>query len=723
MSRATRVPAAVRLAGLELRRFTRHRLTTAALVVLAVIPLLYGALYLYAFWDPYGRLNHIPAALVVEDRPVPTADGATVHAGADIAAELRRRQVFGWQVTDQTQAQRGLDDGRYHIVLRIPAEFSAALAAAPDPDQAPRQARLSVWTNDATNYLSGQFARTAFEEVRASAAATSAAGYFDRMLIAFTDLKTETAKAADGAGRVHDGIAGSGQGAGRITAGIDQAHTSTGRLAEGAGTLATRTDQLAAGLATLDTAAGQLADGTSRTAAKVRSAATTVDGAADVIAPLLRDNAARLERSARTIAIGADALAANLDALPRVAGTAVARALAVQQQLDALVREYPELAGTPAVGTARQAADQALDAARQVQSTLDTAQLQAIRAGLREAAANARAVAAAAPRLAGDIANARRQVHQLADTLDRLATGAGRLHQGIGSASTGATSINAGQFRLATGVRQLDGGLAQLEGGGARLVAGLADLQSGAGDLASGLADGAGRIPGYSQTAERADVLGNPVSLGRTTEHPAQTYGVAFAPYFLALALWVGAMVSYMVLRPLNRRHVMSGAPAHRVALAGWLPAVAVGLAQAGLLFAVVTLVLGLRPVHPAATLLIMVLAAAAFSAVVQFLGAALGPAGRIAALALLMLQLTSSGGTYPVQTTPGFFQAIHPYLPMTYVVGALRHAIDGGSPGTVVTGAAVLAGIAAVAVLATVGVARRSRRLTPSKLHPALVI
>ncbi|HEX8629422.1 MAG TPA: YhgE/Pip domain-containing protein, partial [Catenuloplanes sp.] len=332
MNRTTRTPAAVRLAGLELRRFTRHRLTTVALVVLAVIPLLYGALYLYAFWDPYGRLNHIPAALVVEDAPATAPDGSTVHAGRDIADKLRQRQVFGWQTTDLATARRGLDDGRYHIVLRIPAGFSAALVTGPDPDQPPRQAQLSVWTDDATNYLSGQFARTAFEEVRATAAATSAARYFDRMLIGFTDLKAETGKAADGAGRVHDGIAGSEKGAGEISDGIDRAHTGTGRLADRVGTAATRTGELADGLATLDKAAGQLADGTARTAAEVRAAANRVDRVADRVTPVLADNAAQLRQAANRIATGADALAANLGTLPELAGTAVTRALAVQQQ-------------------------------------------------------------------------------------------------------------------------------------------------------------------------------------------------------------------------------------------------------------------------------------------------------------------------------------------------------------------------------------------------------
>jgi putative membrane protein len=182
-------------------------------------------------------------------------------------------------------------------------------------------------------------------------------------------------------------------------------------------------------------------------------------------------------------------------------------------------------------------------------------------------------------------------------------------------------------------------------------------------------------------------------------------------------------MIAFMVLRPLNRRYVMSGAPSYRVALAGLLPAIAIGLTQAILLFAVVSWGLGLSPVHPVATLALLMLTAMAFAAIIQLIGAAFGAAGRVLTLVLLMLQLTSAGGTYPVQTTPGFFQAIHPLLPMTYVVEALRRTIDGGPAGTVTLGLLTLAGYGAGALALTVLVALRSRRLTPSKLHPELVI
>jgi putative membrane protein len=304
------------------------------------------------------------------------------------------------------------------------------------------------------------------------------------------------------------------------------------------------------------------------------------------------------------------------------------------------------------------------------------------------------------------------------------AASADQLSGGIEQLESGATDLRGGIFRLASGARELDGGLATLSAGGQQLASGLGDLQGGAARLASGLAGGADKIPGYGDDpSQRAGVLGDPVALDRAVRHPAGTYGVGFAPYFLGLALWVGAMITYMVLRPLNRRYLMSGAPAYRVALAGLLPAAAIGLIQATLLFAVVTLGLGLSPVHGFVMWVLLALAAAAFAAVMQLLGGALGPAGRIVALALLMLQLTSSGGTYPVQTTPAFFQAVHPMLPLTYVVEALRHAIDGGATGTVITGLLALFGYGLGAFALTVSVAHRSRRLSPSALHPELVI
>jgi putative membrane protein len=436
------------------------------------------------------------------------------------------------------------------------------------------------------------------------------------------------------------------------------------------------------------------------------------------VEPVLRDNARLIEDAANQVARGADVLAGNVDRLDDAADEAVRNATRLQRYLNGLPDD------TPGIERARAYAKELVSAAKRVQSTIDRADLDGLSKRLHTVAATARKVAAAAPHLADDVAAARAKVDDLAAGLGDLATGAHQVSDGASDAATGAAQLRGGLFQLASGARQLDNGLGTLSDGGRQLAAGLGDLQGGAAQLASGLRDGAKEIPSYGDDpSNRADLLSNPVQVDRTVRHPAGTYGVGFAPYFLSLALWVGAMITYMVLRPLNRRYVVSGAPAHRVALAGLLPAVAIGLAQATLLFLVVVFGLGLSPHNPLLTLGLLMLTATAFAAIMQLLGAGLGPAGRIVALALLMLQLTSSGGTYPVQTTPWFFQAVHPLLPMTYVVEALRHTIDGGPTGTVVTGVLALLAYGLAALALTVAVARRKRRLTRTDLHPELVI
>ncbi len=155
--------------------------------------------------------------------------------------------------------------------------------------------------------------------------------------------------------------------------------------------------------------------------------------------------------------------------------------------------------------------------------------------------------------------------------------------------------------------------------------------------------------------------MADPVRLASQDLHKAPNYGTGFAPYFIPLSLWVGAMVAYMLIAPMNRRALAAGASAWRIALAGWLPVVAIGVLQTVALMSVLHWAVGLEMARAAGTVGFLFLVTACFAAIVQWLNARFGAAGRILVLALLMLQLTSAGGTYPVQTSPGLLQRAPP--------------------------------------------------------------
>lgn len=332
--------------------------------------------------------------------------------------------------------------------------------------------------------------------------------------------------------------------------------------------------------------------------------------------------------------------------------------------------------------------------------------------------AYAQRLADEAPDLARDIDGAVRKVNALDDGAQKVADGAGRLH-------TGAGQLHSGLGTAKEGAAGLDGGIGKLHEGAGTLQGGIVKLSDGSARLAGGLHDGVARIPDYDKNDRdaRTEVMADPVRLASQAMHKAPDYGTGFAPYFIPLSLWVGAMVAYMLVQPLNRRALAAGASPWRIALAGWLPVVAVGTVQAGALLAVLHWALGLQMVRAAGTAGFLVLVVACFAAIVQWLGARFGPAGRILVLALLMLQLTSAGGTYPVQTSPGFFNAIHPFLPMSYVVEGLRHLITGGGTTSVWQACGVLAAFTACALALTAFSARGKQVWSVKRLHPELTL
>src|SRR6201996_9194671 len=148
--------------GSEIKRFGRSRMTRAAIVVLMLLPLVYGALYLWAYWDPFGHVNKMPVALVNADRGT-VVSGQQINVGSEIAKSLTADGGMDWHVVDLAAARSGVDHGKYYFMLELPPDFSEAIAS-PLTGQ-PRKADVIAVYNDANNYISSSIGRTSTAQV------------------------------------------------------------------------------------------------------------------------------------------------------------------------------------------------------------------------------------------------------------------------------------------------------------------------------------------------------------------------------------------------------------------------------------------------------------------------------------------------------------------------------------------------------------------------------
>lgn len=690
-----------KLAALELKRFGRGRLPRAALAALLLLPLLYGALYLWSFWDPYGRLDRIPVALVNDDAGASLKGGKQkVRAGDEITKGLHDSNTFQWHEVSAAEARDGVANGTYYLSLTMPKDFSERIASS--SGDAPETSALKVRTNDSNNYIVGQISRTVFTEVRTAASTNASRSFLDRIFISFSDIHGATEKAAEGA----DTLKG----------GIKKAKKGSKDLADGLKDTKQGSKDLASGVKRLNTGAGKLEKGSKQVAGGTAALAEKVNGVADDVRPFLKDNGKNIGDSAQLVADSTKVIRDNLDTLVKTAPTAASGA---RKASDALASVYtlrceklpvPD----PACPQLKKAKDSAADVAKIADDVDQLVQnqhgdLKTMDGHLAALQKQAQALADRAPHLDSDLATAVGKVNALDKGAQKVAKGAKTLHTGLGTARTGAVDLDSGVGKLDRGAKDLNGGMVK--------------LVDGSGDLAGGLHDGVGKIPDYDKKDRdrRTEVMADPVQLASQSLHTAPNYGTGFAPYFIPLSLWVGAMVAYMLIQPLNRRALAAGASAWRIASAGWLPVAALGVLQVGALMSVLHWGLGLEMERTAGTIGFLFLVTACFSAIVQWLNARFGAAGRILVLAVLMLQLTSAGGTYPVQTSPGFFNAIHPFLPMSYVVEALRLLISGGPMGPVWQACAVLAAFTAGALALTALAARGKQVWTLDRLHPEL--
>ena len=331
-----------------------------------------------------------------------------------------------------------------------------------------------------------------------------------------------------------------------------------GEAANGAGQLAGGADELAGGTRKLADGAAEASDGASRLANGLGR---------------MESQTSTLPRDTRRLAEGSRQVAD---------GTA---------QLSAAMQQFGQSPGSvPTEADIDRLADLLHELARKCRSSL--LQPRAECAELEAAAARTREMKGLIAGLQG-MQRGAAQAQQLAEGADQVATGNEKLAQGM-------PPLVAAIGKASSGADQLAAGTDQLSAGAAEAADGADQLSAGALELSTGLRDGAGAVPDYdkSERERMSETAATPIEDAADRLHPVSNNGEALAPYFIAIALWIGAMAIYLLLRPLSDRAIASTAGDVRTAFAGFVPGLALSLVQAALLVGALQWIVGIHPAN-----------------------------------------------------------------------------------------------------------------------------
>ncbi|BAR85881.1 MULTISPECIES: YhgE/Pip domain-containing protein [Bacillus cereus group] len=332
------------------------------------------------------------------------------------------------------------------------------------------------------------------------------------------------------------------------------------------------------------------------------------------------------------------------------------------------------------------AINQLADGSGQVTTGLDT-----LSAGANQMAGGVNQLADGSSQVTGGLGQLSAGANQMAGGVNQLADGSNQVTGGLGTLSVGANQMAGGVNQLADGSGQVTTGLGTLSNGSTQLIDGVNKLADGSGkvtdglvkvndgssELAEKLGEGAEKTGEVKGTDKTYDMFASPVKVKTEKMAEVPNYGTGFTPYFLSLGLFVGALLLSIVYPLRDTVGVPKSGFSWFISKFGVL--LSVGIIQAIVADVILLFGLGVEVQSIPYFILFSIITSLAFIALIQCLVTAFGDAGRFIAIITLIMQLTTSAGTFPLELIPKFLQPFNAWLPMTYSVSGLKAVVSSG--------------------------------------------
>ncbi|MBS6416226.1 MAG: YhgE/Pip domain-containing protein [Collinsella intestinalis] len=679
------------------RDLSRIRGSVVALIVavgLVIVPTLYAWFNIAGSWDPYGNTGNLKVAVAnSDDGYMSDLIPVRVNIGDTVVSALRENDQLDWRFVSESDAVEGVRSGEYYAAVVIPENFSSRMMTVFSGDA--EHAEIVYYENQKANAIAPRVTDKAASTVRQQIDETFAKTISDvglattSSLLEFMDGDQIAAYAGNLSGTLAGAITTLRDASGSVDefAGLLQSSTglldSTSDLLASAGTASKDAEALVGDAKTglsgmhdaLDAAVAAINQSLKDSAGDYDAAAKAIDeafGAADAHVSLtvtqLRDASADVAKRASDMRDVQD----NILAVERdVEGSNLPEKLKAElvQKIDIVANTVGNVANQQEL-LAKHLSDAA--ASLETGAADARAKAQAVKDGIAEAKGSIGGVK--------DSYNAtlKQQISDLSDAVADVARRGSDMADDLGAT---VTDLSHAASALSD---DLAGAHAVLADASADLVSAADDLQRLKEGLdtavTSGDLDRVRELIG-SDPAALADALAAPVALDRQAVYHIKNYGSAMAPFYTTLSIWVaGIVLAAMLKANVDEADVKAlGNPRlHELYLGRYAFFALLAFAQATLVCAGDLLFFGIQCEHPFQFMLVGWLAGFVFSNMIYTLTVSFGDIGKAIAVVLLVMQVAGSGGTFPIEMTADFFQAVYPFLPFTHAINAMHAAMAG---------------------------------------------
>lgn len=679
------------------RDLSRIRGSVVALIVavgLVIVPTLYAWFNIAGSWDPYGNTGNLKVAVANSDNGyMSDLIPVRVNIGDTVVSALRENDQLDWRFVSESDAVEGVRSGEYYAAVVIPENFSSRMMTVFSSDA--EHAEIVYYENQKANAIAPRVTDKAASTVRQQIDETFAKTISDvglattSSLLEFMDGDQIAAYAGNLSGTLAGAITTLRDASGSVDefAGLLQSSTglldSTSDLLASAGAANEDAEALVGDAKTglsgmhdaLDAAVAAINQSLKDSAGDYDAAAKAIDeafGAADAHVSLtvtqLRDASADVAKRASDMRDVQD----NILAVERdVEGSNLPEKLKAElvQKIDIVANAVGNVANQQEL-LAKHLSDAA--ASLETGAADARAKAQAVKDGIAEAKGSIGGVK--------DSYNAtlKQQISDLSDAVADVARRGSDMADDLGATVTDLSHAASALSDDLAGAHEV------LAGASADLVSAADDLQRLKEGLdtavTSGDLDRVRELIG-SDPAALADALAAPVALDRQAVYHIKNYGSAMAPFYTTLSIWVaGIVLAAMLKANVDEADVKAlGNPRlHELYLGRYAFFALLAFAQATLVCAGDLLFFGIQCEHPFQFMLVGWLAGFVFSNMIYTLTVSFGDIGKAIAVVLLVMQVAGSGGTFPIEMTADFFQAVYPFLPFTHAINAMHAAMAG---------------------------------------------